>query len=76
LINKTQHDEIYYITSHFFWLFRLWSGKAFNSEDVPEEVKKIVDCNTLVFVVTKQPEFPGGLNEFRRNFQKILILWL
>lgn len=42
--------------------------KPLTLEDVPEEVKKIVDCSSLTFVVMKQPEFPGGMNEFKKNF--------
>ena len=39
-------------------------------EDVPEDVKKVVDCSSLTFVVMKQPEFPGGMNEFRKKFSE------
>ncbi len=39
-------------------------------EDVPEDVKKVVDCSSLIFVVMKQPEFPGGMNEFRKKFSE------
>ncbi len=44
--------------------------KPLTPEDVPEEVKKVVDCNSLTFVVMKQPEFPGGMNEFRKKFSE------
>ncbi len=44
--------------------------KPLTPEDVPEEVKKVVDCSSLTFVVMKQPEFPGGMNEFRKKFSE------
>ena len=54
----------------FFGFLGFGQVKPLTPQDVPEEVKKVVDCNTLVFVVTKQPEFPGGLNEFRSKFSE------
>lgn len=44
--------------------------RALTPEDVPEDVKKVVDCSSLTFVVMKQPEFPGGMNEFRKKFSE------
>lgn len=54
----------------FFGFFGFGQTKPLTPEEVPEEVKKVVDCSTLVFVVTKQPEFPGGINEFRKIFKE------
>lgn len=54
----------------FFGFLGFGQVKPLTPQDVPEEVKKVVDCNTLVFVVTKQPEFPGGLSEFRKKFSE------
>jgi hypothetical protein len=42
LINKTQHDEIYYITSHFFCFLGFGQVKPLTPQDVPEEVKKLL----------------------------------
>ena len=44
--------------------------RSLTPEDVPEDVKKVVDCSSLTFVVMKQPEFPGGMNEFRKKFSE------
>lgn len=52
----------------FFGFFGFGQVKPLTPEDVPEEVKKVVDSNSLTFVVMKQPEFPGGLSEFKKKF--------
>lgn len=54
----------------FFGFLGFGQVKPLTLEDVPEEVKKIVDCSSLTFVVMKQPEFPGGMNEFRKKFSE------
>ena len=54
----------------FFGFSGFGQVKPLTLQDIPEEVKKVVDCSTLVFTVTKQPEFPGGLGEFKKNFSE------
>lgn len=54
----------------FFGFLGFGQVKPLTPEDVPEEVKKVVDCSSLTFVVMKQPEFPGGMNEFRKKFSE------
>lgn len=54
----------------FFGFLGFGQVKPLTPQDVPEEVKKVVDCSSLTFVVMKQPEFPGGMNEFRKKFSE------
>ena len=44
--------------------------KSLTKEDVPLEVANAVDVSTLVFVVDTEPQFPGGISEFRKEFSK------
>ena len=44
----------------FFGFLGFGQVRPLTPEDVPEDVKKVVDCSSLTFVVMKQPEFPGG----------------
>ena len=44
--------------------------KSLSKEDVPLEVENAVDVSTLVFVVDTEPQFPGGMSEFRKEFSK------
>lgn len=53
----------------FFGIIGYGQVKPLTLEDVPEEVKTVVDSSSLTFVVTKQPEFPGGLDEFKKKFK-------
>ena len=52
----------------FFGFLGFGQVRPLTPEDVPEDVKKVVDCSSLIFVVTKQPELPGGMNEFSKKF--------
>ena len=54
----------------FFGFLGFGQVRPLTPEDVPEDVKKVVDCSSLTFVVMKQPEFPGGMNEFRKKFSE------
>ena len=54
----------------FFGFLGFGQVRPLTPEDVPEDVKKVVDCSSLIFVVMKQPEFPGGMNEFRKKFSE------
>lgn len=44
--------------------------KSLSKEDVPLEVANVVDVSTLVFVVDTEPQFPGGMSEFRKEFSE------
>lgn len=44
--------------------------KSLSKEDVPLEVANAVDVSTLVFVVDTEPQFPGGMSEFRKEFSE------
>jgi protein TonB len=44
--------------------------KALTKEDIPLEVANVVDVSTLNFIVDTEPQFPGGMTEFRKEFSK------
>lgn len=46
------------------------SVKALTKEDIPLEVANAVDVSTLTFVIDTEPQFPGGMTEFRKEFSK------